>query len=436
MTAPGGTLLGARYRIDDRAAPDAPVPGVALRRYRAHDEKLDRPVLAWIAETAEGVPDLPGGERESLLSLARVLAGVHHAAFLPVLDVVVEDERLAVVLGAPVAAGGSAAPSARDAARTALAVGEAIEAAAAAGLAPVRLEAPEVPAGSGSPSLDPVAVFLPDSDGLEPPAPAALLARLLDTLLDDAPADDPLVDVLDDLSVRWSTDEAGGLSAMLAEIRAALDDPAPSAARAAVPPLPAAPFIEDEPTELLAPVASQAVTPSTAAPPVVARALPPAVSPGRSVVRRARPMVPMSIAVPTAAAVVAVGLAAVALFATGDPPVDQVTQPPGATSTPGATADTGPPAVAPAAGQVTVGLAAQEDSNVRVTVDGVVQFNGVLRAGERQSHEGTRRIDVWTDKGKTIEIAINGEDLGPYSPAMGHPDWNRIDFGFWPGWAQ
>ena len=50
--------------------------------------------------------------------------------------------------------------------------------------------------------------------------------------------------------------------------------------------------------------------------------------------------------------------------------------------------------------------------------------------------DGKQRIDVWTDKGKTVEIAVNGKDLGAYSPAMGHPDWNRIDFSFWAGFGQ
>ena len=43
---------------------------------------------------------------------------------------------------------------------------------------------------------------------------------------------------------------------------------------------------------------------------------------------------------------------------------------------------------------------------------------------------------MWTDKGKTLVLAVNGRDLGPYSPAMNHPDWNRIDFSFWPGWSE
>jgi hypothetical protein len=83
-----------------------------------------------------------------------------------------------------------------------------------------------------------------------------------------------------------------------------------------------------------------------------------------------------------------------------------------------------------------VALAANEASGVRVTVDGVVQFDGTMQAGQRQNWDGTQRIEVWTDKGKTLGLTVNGKDLGPYSPAMGHADWNRIDFSFWPGWPQ
>ena len=96
----------------------------------------------------------------------------------------------------------------------------------------------------------------------------------------------------------------------------------------------------------------------------------------------------------------------------------------------------GPATVTPAPGRVTVGVAAQTDARLRVTVDGAVQFEGMLAAGERQAWDGSQRIQVWTNSGRTLLLAVNGHDLGPYSPAMGHPDWNTIEFGFWPGWTQ
>lgn len=141
--------------------------------------------------------------------------------------------------------------------------------------------------------------------------------------------------------------------------------------------------------------------------------------------------VPARVAIPSAAAVLVLVLGGVTALASRTPAGDTATAPPASTSEP-----FGPPTATPVSGKVTVGLAAMEDSQVRVTVDGVVQFDGTLRARERQSWEGSERIQVWTDKGKTLELSVNGEDLGPYSPAMGHPDWNRIDFGFWPGWAR
>ena len=75
------------------------------------------------------------------------------------------------------------------------------------------------------------------------------------------------------------------------------------------------------------------------------------------------------------------------------------------------------------------------DYTIYSLVDGVVQFDGTLAAGQKQAYDGKQRIDVWTDKGKTLNIAINGKNVGPYSPAIGHADWNRIDFSFWPGWT-
>lgn len=138
---------------------------------------------------------------------------------------------------------------------------------------------------------------------------------------------------------------------------------------------------------------------------------------------------------PIAAAILVAGFGGTALLLRGDDPG----APPAATA-PDAQATTvnplEPPTVTPAPGQVTVGLATLEDAQVRVTVDGVVEFDGTLRRGQRQAWDANERIQVWTDNGQQVQLAVNGVDLGAYSPAMGHPDWNRIDFGFWPGWAQ
>ena len=147
--------------------------------------------------------------------------------------------------------------------------------------------------------------------------------------------------------------------------------------------------------------------------------------------------IPTRVATVSASAALVIILAGGALFAIGDGfrsrgnvPVVPAEQ----AAAPGA--PFGPPAVMPAPGRVTVGLAATTDAQLRVTVDGTVQFQGTLAAGERQAWDGRQRIQVWTDSGRTLLLAVNGHNLGPYSPAMGHPDWNRIDFGFWPGWTR
>lgn len=105
-------------------------------------------------------------------------------------------------------------------------------------------------------------------------------------------------------------------------------------------------------------------------------------------------------------------------------------------ASPSSTSTKTQPAPAPVPGRVAVSLSAAEDSGVRVTVDGTVQFEGTMRAGERRNWDGKSVVAVWTDKGKSLRIAVDGRDLGPYSPAMGHADWNRIEYSFWPGWSQ
>ena len=138
---------------------------------------------------------------------------------------------------------------------------------------------------------------------------------------------------------------------------------------------------------------------------------------------------------PIAAAVLVAGFGGTALLLRGDdpgaPPGASALQPEATTVDP-----LEPPTVTPAPGRVTIGLATLEDAQLRVTVDGVVEFDGTLRRGQRQAWDAGERIQVWTDNGQQVQLAVNGVDLGAYSPAMGHPDWNRIDFGFWPGWAQ
>ncbi len=189
-----------------------------------------------------------------------------------------------------------------------------------------------------------------------------------------------------------------------------------------------------EPTEVPRAAVAEDVVPDdlTPLPPPLPARLPTARKRRERRVQPTRRRVPLALGIPigAAAAVIVLG-GAVALMNLG--PEERT---PGGVAAAPANEPFGPPVVKPAPGRVTVGLAAQEDSLVRVTVDGVVQFDGTLRARQRQAWDGAQRVQVWTDKGKTMLIAINGENLGPYSPAMGHPDWNRIDFGFIPGWTR
>jgi hypothetical protein len=81
-------------------------------------------------------------------------------------------------------------------------------------------------------------------------------------------------------------------------------------------------------------------------------------------------------------------------------------------------------------------VAAQQDEQVRVTVDGAPTpaFAGVLKAGESRSWEGGSRVQLWTNNGKNLTVTVNGFPLGALSPAVGHPDWNTVDWGWNAGW--
>jgi len=417
-----GDLIGGRYRVERQ---DRVLGG--LRRLVASDARLPRTVLVWVSEAS-------GAEEDALLAIARAAGRSHATSFLQVLDVAYEDEGVAVVLESP---GESLARLGRTSlnAAAAAALLDAVDRAEGDGLRLARADARDVFVVDGEVLADPVALFLPPLR-----AEAAATVDHLVTLLIEHAAD------------------ARALAAALnggapAPGTAATREAAARAAASA-----AAPYVDEEPTVVFTPRAATAVAdrvapaPAAAAPtspaPVAPRGargapLPPvddAPTAGAEVVEMdeiarepaapRRGALPWRVFIPLYGAL-AVVVAGVLVFALQSPSTNP---PPTPTASAGDPA--GPPAVAPAAGQVTVGLAATEDSGVRVTVDGIVQFDGILRAGQRQSWDGRQRIDVWTDKGKTLLLAVNGKDLGPYSPAMGHADWNRIDFSFWPGFGQ
>ncbi len=101
-----------------------------------------------------------------------------------------------------------------------------------------------------------------------------------------------------------------------------------------------------------------------------------------------------------------------------------------ATPAPSATR-TSTPAPANAA---TLEVQARQQANVRVTVYGRSEFEGTLRAGETRSWAGSARVQLWTDNGKNVAVTVNGFDLGALATAVGHPDWNTVDWGWAAGW--
>jgi hypothetical protein len=64
-------------------------------------------------------------------------------------------------------------------------------------------------------------------------------------------------------------------------------------------------------------------------------------------------------------------------------------------------------------GPVQVVLVALEQAWVRVTVDGIIQFEGRVTAGTAYSYDGNTQIEVLTGNGRAISILYNQNDLGP-----------------------
>ncbi len=61
---------------------------------------------------------------------------------------------------------------------------------------------------------------------------------------------------------------------------------------------------------------------------------------------------------------------------------------------------------------VEVNMTALRDVEVRVVVDGVPRFEGVLRQDEARSFEGQKEIEVWLATGKLVKLEVNGRNLG------------------------
>jgi hypothetical protein len=86
-------------------------------------------------------------------------------------------------------------------------------------------------------------------------------------------------------------------------------------------------------------------------------------------------------------------------------------------------------------GRATLEIRAQQDAEVRITVDGAVAYTGMLRANETRSWDGQQRVQVWTNNGQNLLVTVNGHSLGALSSAVGHPDWNHVDWGWAAGWS-
>lgn len=87
------------------------------------------------------------------------------------------------------------------------------------------------------------------------------------------------------------------------------------------------------------------------------------------------------------------------------------------------------------AGGATLSVTAQESMQVRVSVDGASAFNGTLAAGESGAWGGGNRVQLWTDDAKNLLVTVNGYNLGPLSAAVGHPDWNTVDWTWSADWT-
>jgi len=441
-----------------------PSPEVALSRYsvtgrldehrlRGHDERLGRDVLLWVFATAEEA------ERERVVTLASSFARLKHPVFLQTLDLFEERGRVFLALEAPrEVAPGTGHPlehglPALVAATLTLRIGVAIEEAAHAGLAvrdlqlehvhlsgtdevrldPAGLLEPAERAASGVVSLLTwfLASFLPGGDRAEP-------AR---TRFDPgAEAAAGFVGRWQERAERGEADGAGDLSAFLDELRLIarsptdlyIDDDAALRHRAEEG---AAPLPVQADEEQTVPLALPPVRRVEAADEAAPRQEPERSSVGvlrergrgssRASAPRRPPRSPMlAIAGFGLVAALAVGLIAIGVRARGGGD--------GATVDRGAAASA-TPTPAPA-NRATLTITAQQDARVRISVDAAVAFAGVLRAGESGSWEGGSRVQVWTDNGKSISVTVNGFALGPLSPAVGHPEWNTVDWGWPAGW--
>lgn len=67
---------------------------------------------------------------------------------------------------------------------------------------------------------------------------------------------------------------------------------------------------------------------------------------------------------------------------------------------------------------VDVSMIALRDVEIRVTVDGVLKYEGPLLEDEARQFQGQREVGVWLSTGKLVKMEVNGQRIGkPGEPA-------------------
>lgn len=404
-----------RYTVEERWGASGPGD-----RCLGTDQRLRRTVLLWTVSAPDGDP-----RRTALIGLARRAARLTHPGFLRVLDIVLAADTVTVALEAP--SGPRLTPeqfqrggmTARHAAAAVLSAGRALADAARAGVRVHALPFTHLYGDEASGlRLDPIGV-LDDRGGTVPSASSgALLAGLLAALLPHGGRAFTGSGTTDEDAVRallanWQAQGDDGTPAAFRRMLAALEplaaaagaDPAHAAGTAATQPLPRA---SADATTRLQPAAPPATQP-----------LPAATLPPPPVQRRRFGRLRAALLAGVVIGALAYGTAAGWLPGSGGAEPN----------------DDGRPAATVPADRATLQLTAEKDARIRITVDGSPVFSGVLRAGESKSWLGERRVQVWTSDGKVLQVTVNGHQLGALSQAVGHPEWNTVDWGWPAGWT-
>jgi cytoskeleton protein RodZ len=148
----------------------------------------------------------------------------------------------------------------------------------------------------------------------------------------------------------------------------------------------------------------------------------PLVQPGTTSMRPRRSPPPAWVAWLLATVVILVGLGLIGQFVGGRAPETASPDPEPAPSAPADTEDEDDEGQEPAAEEepepeetfdgVDVLLALEEDSWMRVTVDGTVVFEQVATSGETLPFEGDEEVTVRFGNAGGVRVELNGEDLG------------------------